>query len=58
MTLMIDHDPYALLFYAYLFISYLFNLFYVHLSIYPSGLRFKRFTPCSIQVFYWDNTNN
>ena len=47
---MIDYDHNALLFYAYLFCSYLFNLFYVHLFIYPSGLHFKRFTPCPIQV--------
>ena len=48
---MIDHDHYALLFYVYLFVSYLFNLFYVHLSIYPSGARFTRFRLCSIQSF-------
>ena len=54
---MIDHDHYALLFYVYLFVSYLFNLFYVHLSIYPSGLRFKRFTPCPIQVLILVHTN-
>ena len=49
---MIDHDHYAVLFYAYLFFFYLFNLFYVYHFIYSSGSRFKRFTPCSVQKSY------
>ena len=48
-TLTIDHDRCTFLFYTYLFFSYLFNLFYVHLSMYSSGLHFIRFTPCLIQ---------